>query len=47
MKRDREEAAARGLESPELEDNDYKDFREAIQQDIEQDSLSTIGEDEE
>jgi len=39
MKRDRAEAQAIGLDDVELEDNDYADFKEAIEQDIEQDKM--------
>ena len=37
MKRDRAEALAMGLEDVELKDDDYTDFKEAIEQDIAQD----------
>lgn len=38
MKRDRAEALAMGLDEVELEDNDYADFKEALEQDFAQDS---------
>ena len=38
MKRDRAEAFSQGLDEVELEDKDYVDFKEAIEQDIEVDS---------
>ena len=37
MKRDRAEALAMGLEDVELKDDDYTEFKEAIEQDIAQD----------
>ena len=37
MKRDRENARAQGLDSVELNDDDYKEFRDAIASDMEQD----------
>lgn len=38
MKRDRAEALAMGLDEVELEDSDYADFKEALEQDFAQDS---------
>lgn len=38
MKRDRAEALAMGFDEVELEDNDYADFKEALEQDFAQDS---------
>lgn len=37
MKRDRAEALAMGLEDVELKDDDYSEFKEAIEQDLAQD----------
>lgn len=37
MKRDRAEALTMGLEDVELKDDDYSEFKEAIEQDIAQD----------
>ena len=47
MKRDREEAEAKGLDEVELADDDYADFREAIENDIEIDSTLEIEEEDE
>ena len=44
MRRDREEALSNGLDNVELEDGDFADFREAIQNDIELDA--SLGEEE-
>ena len=44
MRRDREEALSNGLDEVELNDNDYVDFREAIENDIELDT--SLGEEE-
>ena len=44
MRRDREEALSNGLDNVELEDGDFADFREAIENDIELDS--SLGEEE-
>lgn len=40
MKRDRAEALSNGLDNVELEDEDYTDFKEAIEQDIEEDKIT-------
>jgi hypothetical protein len=47
MKRDREEAKAKGLSEIELEDDDFLKFKEAITQDVIEDKKIYEGEDEE
>ena len=47
MKRDRAEAEAHGLDEIELADNDYAEFREAIQNDKEIDQTLEIEEEDE
>ena len=43
MKRDRESARARGLDDVELDDKDYEEFKNAIEEDIRQDELLAAG----
>ena len=45
MKRDREEAKAKGLSQVELEDDDYMEFKKALEDDIQHDINLQEGED--